>query len=390
MKISKLVKEIPPSGIRVFFDLVLGMKDVISLGVGEPDFVTPWNIREKAIFSLEEGYTSYTSNKGMVELRREISRYLEHKYGLDYDPEEEILITVGVSEGYDLAIRAITDRGDKILVQEPTYVSYAPVATLCGAKVIRIKTEPRDGFKITPRDIGNGCDKKTRAIVLNYPNNPTGNSYSRSELKGIAGAVARKNLTMISDEIYCDLTYDFKHIPFPTLPGMKKRTIYLNGFSKAFAMTGWRIGYACGPREVIAAMTKIHQYTMMCVPIMSQMAAIEALKNGDRSVEEMKREYRRRREFVIARLNEIGLPCHRPEGAFYAFPSIKKFGLSSLEFSSRLLKQEKVAVVPGTAFGDSGEGYIRISYATGFDRLKEAMERIDRFLKTIEHRLDIA
>ncbi|MFA6320528.1 MAG: aminotransferase class I/II-fold pyridoxal phosphate-dependent enzyme [Candidatus Omnitrophota bacterium] len=382
MKISKLVQQIPPSGIRVFFDLVLGMKDVISLGVGEPDFVTPWNIREKAIFSLEEGYTSYTSNKGMVELRREISRYLENRYNLDYDPEEEILVTVGVSEGFDLAIRAITDRGDKILIQEPAYVSYGPVTTICGGRPVPIKTSPLNGFKITPRDIVKAYDKKTKAIVLSYPNNPTGNSYSKKELRAIAGVVAKKDLIMVADEIYCDLTYDFEHTPFPTLPGMKARTIYLNGFSKAFAMTGWRIGYACGPKDIIAAMTKIHQYTMMCVPISSQMAAIEALKNSERSVAEMKREYRRRREFVITRLNEMGLPCHKPEGAFYAFPSIKETGLSSLEFSSRLLKQEKVAVVPGTAFGPSGEGYVRISYATGFDKLKEAMLRTERFLKS--------
>jgi len=357
------------------------MKDVISLGVGEPDFITPWNIREKAIYSLEEGYTSYTSNKGMIELRREISRYLGNKYGLDYDPEEEILVTVGVSEGFDLAIRAITDKGDKILIQEPTYVSYGPVTTICGGRPVPIRTGPQNGFKITPRDITKACDRKTRAIVLNYPNNPTGNSYSRRELKGIANVIARKNLIMVSDEIYCDLTYDFAHTPFAALPGMKKRTIYLNGFSKAFAMTGWRIGYACGPKDIISAMTKIHQYTMMCVPIMSQMAAIEALRNGDKAVQEMKREYKRRREFVIARLNEIGLACHRPEGAFYAFPSIKKSGFSSLEFASRLLEQEKVAVVPGTAFGDSGEGYVRISYATNFDKLKEALVRMERFLK---------
>ncbi len=379
IKISRLVQQIPPSGIRVFFELVLGMKDVISLGVGEPDFVTPWNIRERAIYSLEEGYTSYTSNKGMIELRREISRYLKRKYSLDYDPEEEILVTVGVSEGFDLAIRAITDKGDKILIQDPTYVSYGPVATICGGLPVSIKTEFHNGFKITPSDIAKACGKRARAIVLNYPNNPTGTSYSGKELKAIANVVARKNIIMISDEIYCDLTYDFEHTPFAALPGMKKRTIYLNGFSKAFAMTGWRIGYACGPKEIIAAMTKVHQYTMMCVPITSQMAAIEALKNGERSVQDMKREYRRRREFVISRLNEMGLSCHKPEGAFYAFPSIKKSGLSSLEFSSRLLKCEKVAVVPGTAFGASGEGYVRISYAAGFDKLKEAMDRIERF-----------
>ena len=359
------------------------MKDVISLGVGEPDFVTPWSIREKAIYSLEEGYTSYTSNKGMVELRREISKYLKRKHRLDYDPDDEILVTVGVSEGFDLAIRAITDKGDKILMQDPTYVSYGPVATICGGKSVCMKTEPQDGFKITSSDIAKSCDKKTKAIVLNYPNNPTGTSYSKKELKAIAGIIVRKDLIMISDEIYCDLTYDFEHTPFATLPGMKERTIYLNGFSKAFAMTGWRIGYACGPKDVIAAMTKIHQYTMMCVPIISQMAAIEALKNGERSVQEMKREYRRRREFVISRLNDMGLQCHKPEGAFYAFPSIKKFGLSSLEFSSRLLKDEKVAVVPGTAFGMAGEGYVRISYATGFDKLKEALDRMERFLRGI-------
>ncbi|MDD3905806.1 MAG: aminotransferase class I/II-fold pyridoxal phosphate-dependent enzyme [Candidatus Omnitrophica bacterium] len=383
MKISKLVEQIPPSGIRVFFELVLGMKDVISLGVGEPDFVTPWNIRERAIYSLEEGYTSYTSNKGMVELRREISRYLKRKHGLDYDPEEEILVTVGVSEGFDLAVRAITDRGDKILIQEPAYVSYGPVSTICGGKPVPIKTFPEDDFKVTSRQILKSCDRKTKAMVLSYPNNPTGNSYSKKELKAIAGAVVRKNLIVISDEIYCDLTYDFEHTAFATLPGMRARTIYLNGFSKAFAMTGWRIGYACGPKEIIAAMTKIHQYTMMCVPITSQMAAMEALRNGEKSVQEMKREYRRRREFVIARLNEMGLSCHKPEGAFYAFPSIKKFGLSSLEFSSRLLKEEKVAVVPGTAFGSCGEGYVRISYATGFDKLKEAMNRMERFLQNV-------
>lgn len=384
MKISKLVQQIPPSGIRVFFELVLGMKDVISLGVGEPDFVTPWNIREKAIYSLEEGYTSYTSNKGMIELRREISKYLKHKYGLDYDPEDEILVTVGVSEGFDLAIRAITDKGDEILTQDPTYVSYGPVTTICGGRSVPIKTDPGDGFKITPSGIAKACGKKTKAIVLNYPNNPTGTSYSGKELKAIAAMVAKKDLIMISDEIYCDLTYDFEHTPFASLPGMKGRTIYLNGFSKAFAMTGWRIGYACGPEEIIAAITKIHQYTMMCVPIASQMAAIEALRNGEKSVQEMKREYRRRREFVIARLNEMGLQCHKPEGAFYAFPSVKKFGLPSLEFSSRLLKEEKVAVVPGTAFGASGEGYVRISYATGFDKLKEALARMERFLDKLD------
>lgn len=384
MKTAKVVDQIPPSGIRVFFDLVLGMKDVISLGVGEPDFVTPWNVRERAIYALEEGYTSYTSNKGLMDLRREVSKFLKHKYGLDYDPEEEILITVGVSEAFDLSLRAIIDRDDKILVPEPAYVSYAPITTLCGGRPVSINTSPDGNFKITPKDITKLCDDKTKAMILNYPNNPTGASYSRKELKAISEVIRKRDLIMISDEIYCDLTYDFEHTPFATLPGMKERTIYLNGFSKSYAMTGWRIGYACGPANLIAAMTKIHQYTMLCASIISQMAALEALKYGERSVQEMKREYKRRREFVISRLNEIGLSCHRPEGAFYAFPSIKKTGLSSLEFSKKLLEREKVAVVPGTAFGSLGEGYLRISYASSMDRLKEALSRIERFMKTLK------
>ena len=373
----------PPSGIRAFFDLVLGMKEVVSLGVGEPDFVTPWNIREAGIYSLEQGYTSYTSNKGLMELRRDISRYLETRYGLSYDPEEEILITVGVSEGVDLAFRALIEPGDKILIPEPYYVSYNALPELCGGRTVLIKTDPKSGFKITPSDIRRSCDKRTKAILLNYPNNPTGASYSKKQLKEIAKEVEKQGLVMLSDEIYGDLTYDYDHVPFATLPGMKERTLYFNGFSKTFAMTGWRIGYVCGPAKLIAAMTKIHQYTIMCVPITSQMAAREALKSGDRSVQEMKREYRRRREFVVSRLNEIGLPCHNPEGAFYAFPSIKDHGLSSMDFCGKLLKQEKTAVVPGTAFGGLGEGYVRMSYASSFDNLKEAMIRIERFLKKV-------
>ena len=384
MKTAKVIDRIPPSGIRVFFDLVLGMKDVISLGVGEPDFTTPWNIRERAIFALEEGFTSYTSNKGLMDLRREVSKFLKHRHGLDYDPEEEILITVGVSEAFDLSLRAVIDRDDRILVPEPAYVSYAPITTLCGGRPVSINTSPDGNFKITPRDITKLCDGKTKAMILNYPNNPTGASYSRKELKAISEVISKRDLIMISDEIYCDLTYDFEHTPFATLPGMKERTIYLNGFSKSYAMTGWRIGYACGPRNLIAAMTKIHQYTMLCASIISQMAALEALKAGEMSVREMKREYKRRREFVVLRLNEIGLSCHRPEGAFYAFPSIKNTGLSSMEFSRKLLEKEKVAVVPGTAFGSLGEGYLRISYASNMDRLKEALLRIERFVKTLK------
>lgn len=382
MRISKVSQQIPPSGIRVFFDLVLGMKDVISLGVGEPDFVTPWNVRERAIDSIEEGYTSYTSNKGLAQLRLAVSRHIKKQYGLDYDPDDEILITVGVSEGSDLSFRAIINPGDKVLVPEPYYVSYGPMTSLCGGKPVFIKTDPARGFKITPKDIIKHCDNRTKAIILNYPNNPTGASYSRTELKKLSEAIIKRNLILISDEIYCDLTYDSSHVSMAGLPKMKERTVYLNGFSKAFAMTGWRIGYACGPKDIISAMTKIHQYTMMCVPIMSQFAALEALKNGERSVQEMKREYKRRREFVVSRLNEIGLECHKPEGAFYAFPSIKVSGLSSMDFSKELLAKEKVAVVPGTAFGESGEGYIRISYASSMDNLKEALSRIERFLKS--------
>jgi len=382
IKISSPVEKIPPSGIRVFFDLVIGMKDVISLGVGEPDFVTPWNIREAGIYALEQGYTSYTSNKGMLELRQDISRYLKHKYGLDYDHEEEMLVTVGVSEAVDLALRTIVDRGDKVLIPEPYYVSYGPNVTLCGGKPVFIKTHPENGFKITARDIDKHCDKKTKAIVLNYPNNPTGASYKKNELRQIAKSVLKHNLIMIADEIYCDLTYDFDHTPFPSLPQMKDRTVYLNGFSKAFAMTGWRIGYACAPKNIIYSMMKIHQYTMMCVPIVSQMAAREALKNGERSVQAMKREYKRRREFVISELNDMGLSCHKPEGAFYAFPSIKSTHLKSMEFAKRFLETERVAVIPGTAFGR--EGYLRISYASSMENLKEAFSRMRRFLSKIK------
>lgn len=378
MKPSKVAQEIPPSGIRVFFDLVLGMKDVISLGVGEPDFVTPWNIRERAIYSLEEGYTSYTSNKGILELRSDICRHLKQKHGILYDPEDEILITVGVSEGFDLALRAIINPGDKVLIPEPHYVSYGPIVTLCGGRPVYIRTDSGNGFKITAKDISKYCDKKTKAIVLNYPNNPTGASYSRKELKDIAKAVVKHNLVVLSDEIYCELTYDFDHIAFPSIPHMRERTIYLNGFSKAYAMTGWRIGYVCAPKDIIYAMTKIHQYTMMCVPITSQIAAREAIKNSERSVQEMKREYRRRREFIISGLNEMGLTCHKPEGAFYAFPSLEKTRFNSMDFARKLLKEEKVAVVPGTAFGR--EGHIRISYASGFDNIREALTRMKRFL----------
>lgn len=378
--ISKKVKEMQPSGIRAFFDLVLGMKDVISLGVGEPDFVTPWQIRESGIYSLEQGFTSYTSNKGLYKLRLGISRYLKNNHKLEYCPDEEILITVGVSEAVDLVLRAILNPGDKVLIPTPCYVSYAPMTELAGGSPVCIDTT-KDGFKLTPKLLNKYIDRKPKAIILNYPVNPTGISYSKKELIEINKILLKNNILSITDEVYGDLTYDFQHTPFATLPGARSNTVYLDGFSKSYAMTGWRIGYACGPKDIIAAMTKIHQYTIMCVPITSQMAACEALVTGRRSVEQMKREYKRRREFVLDRLNNLGLECIKPTGAFYVFPSIRKSGLDALEFAQRLLKEEKVAVVPGTAFGAGLNDYVRMSYASSLDSLKEAFIRIERFLK---------
>jgi len=383
VKISKVVENLQPSGIRAFFDLVLGMKDVISLGVGEPDFVTPWPIREAGIYSLEQGLTSYTSNKGLYKLRLSISRYLKNKYGLEYSPDEEILITVGVSEAKDLCLRTIINPKDKILIPSPSYVSYGPLTELAGGVPVYIDTK-NDNFKLTPKNLSRHIDKNVKGIIFNYPSNPTGISYNKKELEEINRILNKHNIICISDEIYGDLTYDFEHTAFPTLKGAKERTVYLNGFSKSYAMTGWRVGFACGPKDIIAGMTKIHQYTIMCVSITSQMAACEALEPSSKKlIDEMKREYKRRREFVIDGLNGIGLSCHKPQGAFYAFPSIKKTGLSSLDFAEKLLKEEKVAVVPGTAFGKGLNDYIRISYASSFDNLKEALNRMGSFLKRL-------
>ncbi|MCK5581266.1 MAG: aminotransferase class I/II-fold pyridoxal phosphate-dependent enzyme [Candidatus Omnitrophica bacterium] len=381
MRISKTVQQLAPSGIRAFFDLVLGMKDVISLGVGEPDFVTPWHIREKAISSLEEGFTSYTSNKGMPELRKQIAHFLKHRYGMSYDFDEEILITVGVSEGLDLAMRAILNPGDKVLVPEPVYVSYGPTVELAGGKVVPLKTDVCSGFKLTAQQIDKACTKGVKALMLNYPCNPTGASYSRKELQAIARVIKKRNLLVVSDEVYDELTYDFEHTPLSSLPGMKDHVIYLNGFSKAYAMTGFRIGWVCGPSDVVAAMTKIHQYTILCASITGQLAAQEALKNGFKAVHKMKNEYQRRRRFIVEALNEIGLECHMPQGAFYVFPSIKKTGEKSLDFAQNLLKKKKVALVPGVAFGSSCEGYVRISYASSYENLKEAVARIEAYLQ---------
>ncbi|MDD5730406.1 MAG: aminotransferase class I/II-fold pyridoxal phosphate-dependent enzyme [Candidatus Omnitrophica bacterium] len=378
--ISKTVEDMQPSGIRAFFDLVLGMKDVISLGVGEPDFVTPWPVREAGIYSLEQGFTSYTSNKGLYKLRLSIARHLKHKCGLEYSPEDEILVTVGVSEGLDLCFRSIINPGDKIIIPQPSYVSYGPVTELAGGVPVYIDTA-KYGFKLTPAVLEKHIDNKTKALMFNYPTNPTGVSYTRKELSEINRVLLKHKVICESDEVYGDLTYDFEHTCFAGLPGAFNNTVYLDGFSKSFAMTGWRVGFACGPKEIIAAMTKVHQYTIMCVSITSQMAACEALVSGKRSVEEMKREYNRRREYVFEELNRLGLKCTKPQGAFYFFASIRDTGLDSISFCQKLLKQEKVAVVPGTAFGKNGEGYIRISYASSMDNLKEALKRIERFLK---------
>ncbi len=380
--ISKKLESIPPSGIREFFDLVLGMDDIISLGIGEPDFVTPWNISEAAIYALEKGYTSYTSNQGMESLRIDISNYLEKKHSLSYNYEDEILITVGTSEGYDLALRAIINPGDEVLVPEPSYVSYFQIAKLIGAKPKYIDTTDSN-FKITPKLLKEAITKKTKVLVLNYPANPTGVSYRRSELIELSKIVKKHNIIVLSDEIYGDLTYDFKHTPFSTLPGMKERTIYINGFSKAYAMTGWRIGYACGPSKIVKAMTKIHQYTILCAPIISQMAASEALLKGENALNEMKREYLRRRNYVIKRLNELGFGFPYPDGAFYIYASLKDKGFNGKKFSYELLKKKKVAVVPGVAFGRAGnnKNYIRICYTAEFSKLKEALDKIEQFIK---------
>jgi len=344
---------------------------------------TPWHIRESAIFSLEEGYTSYTSNKGLVKLRTYLTRDMKKRFGLNYDMEEEILITVGVSEAVDLALRALLQPGEEVLIPSPNYVSYAPVTQMAGGVPVLIPLKASNGFKLTPKVLEQYITPDTKALLLNYPCNPTGASYTKKELLSLNKVVARHDLLVISDEVYDELTYDYDHTPFATLPGAKARTVYLNGFSKSWAMTGWRVGYACGPREAIAAMTKIHQYTIMCVPITSQMAACEAVVGPRAPIEEMTREYARRRIFVIDHLNKMGLRCRRPEGTFYAFASVKKTGLSSVDFCSRLLKDQQVAVVPGTAFGPQGEGYVRMSFASSMEKLKEAMNRIEAFVRKI-------
>ncbi len=384
--ISQRVNQVSPSGIRRFFDLLASMEGIISLGVGEPDFATPWHVREAAIYSVEKGYTMYTSNLGMPELRDELSLYLKANYNLDYDPDSELLITVGVSEALDLAMRAILNPGDEVIMPDPCYVSYNPCVILAGGTPIMVPTNEESNFEISAADIEARVNNKTKAIAFGYPANPTGAVMPREKLRQIAEVARRHKLLVVSDEIYAKLVYGVEHTCFATLPGMKENTILLGGFSKAHAMTGWRIGYAAANKEIIAAMTKIHQYTIMCAPTMGQVAAIEALKSGEASVAEMVTDYNRRRLVMVKGLNDIGLPCFEPKGAFYAFPSIKSTGMTSEEFAERLLIEEKVAVVPGAAFGECGEGYVRCCYAIALADIEEALTRIRRFVN--KHRRD--
>jgi aminotransferase len=385
MKVSDRARSVPPSGIRKFFELVLGVEDVISLGVGEPDFITPWHVREAAMYALEKGYTMYTSNYGLLELREEIAGAVKRDYSIEYEPKSEILITVGVSEGFDLAVRAVVNPGDEVIIPEPCYVAYKPCTIFAGGIPKVIATGVENEFKVTPEHVEKKINKRTKALVLNYPNNPTGATMSKRELERIADVVNEHDLIAISDEVYGKLTYDGRHTSFASLNGMQERTILLNGFSKAYAMTGWRVGYACGSGDVIEAMMKIHQYSMLCAPVASQFAAIEALRNGEKEMLAMVKQYNQRRRLVVKRLNEIGLTCFEPRGAFYTFPSIKKTGLSSEKFAERLLKEEKVAVVPGNVFGESGEGFVRCSYAASLEDLNEALNRMERFIKRVSN-----
>jgi aminotransferase len=377
---SQRVKAIKPSGIRKFFDLLAGMEGAISLGVGEPDFATPWHIREAAMYALEHGRTMYTSNAGTPELRQEIARYLNNTHGLEYNPVGEIVVTVGVSEALDLAARAILDPGDEVILPDPCYVSYPSCVTLAGGVPVPVPTYEDQSFELNPNDVARHITPRTKAILLGYPANPTGAVMPADKLAEIAVLAERHNLTVISDEIYNRLTYGVTVPSFASLPGMKERTVLLNGVSKCYSMTGWRIGYAAGPREIIAGMTKIHQYTMLCASSMGQAAAVEALKNGEGDILAMVEDYNRRRQVMVSGFNSLGLSCFEPRGAFYAFPSVKSTGLTSDEFAERLLKEEKVAVVPGTAFGEQGEGYLRCCYATSLPQIEEALERIKRFL----------
>jgi aminotransferase len=382
--VAKTIRDLPYSGIRKFFDIASEMKDIVSLGVGEPDFVTPWNVREEAIFSLEKRRTMYTSNAGMPELRSEISRYMSVQYGLTYNPNTQILVTVGASEGIDVALRAIINPGDEVLVVEPCFVSYKPCVLMAGGVPVSIPTSAGNDFRVTAGDIEAKITNKTKAILICYPNNPTGAILEHKDLEGIAALLRKHQIVVISDEIYAELTYgDVTHTSIASLPDMYEKTIVLSGFSKTYAMTGWRLGYACGHADIIAAMTKIHQYIIMCASTMAQYGGIEALRNGKSSVLAMRKEYDARRRYMLGELRQMGIDCFEARGAFYLFPSIKRFGISSDEFCNRLLNEQRLAVVPGTAFGECGEGYIRCSYAYSIDSIKGALSRLYDFIKSL-------
>jgi aminotransferase len=379
--IARHVVDLPKSGIRDFFEIVAKMSDVISLGIGEPDFDTPWHIREAAIYALERGKTHYTSNLGLIELRRAISAYVAKHYQLAYRPESDVIVTVGVSEAIDLALRALVNPGDKVLYHEPCYVSYHPSVTLAHGQAIAVTTRAEDGFALNAEDLARAWQPGCKVLMMNLPCNPTGGTCDRARLEKIARFAVEKDLIVLSDEIYSELVYEGGHTSIATFPGLRERTLFLHGFSKAFAMTGFRIGYACGPAELIEAMMKVHQYSMLCAPILAQEAAVEALLRGEDDVERMREQYQRRRDLIVRRLNGAGLACHLPRGAFYAFPSVAATGLSERDFAYGLLEAEKVAVVPGAAFGPSGKGFVRASFATGYAPLTEACDRIERFVQ---------
>ncbi len=382
--LSKTITTIQPSGIRKFFDIVTEMKDAISLGVGEPDFDTPWRVRDEAIYSLEQGRTFYTSNSGLKELKEEIAIYLNRKYDLYYNPSNEIIVTVGGSEAIDLALRAMLDPGDEVLIPQPSYVSYDPCTVLTGGVPVPIPLKEENEFRLTAKELEDAITDKTKILVLPFPNNPTGAIMERKDLEALVDVIVKHDLFVLTDEIYSELSYgENAHVSIASFEGMKERTIYINGFSKAFAMTGWRLGYACGPENIISQMLKIHQYAIMCAPTTSQYAAVEALRNCDEEVAAMKEEYDGRRRYLVRRLREMGLKCFEPYGAFYIFPSIQEFGMTSEEFATRFLHEQKVAVVPGSAFGESGEGFIRISYAYSLEQLKEALDRMEKFINSL-------
>lgn len=381
--LSDVIVNVKPSGIRKFFDLVSEMKDAISLGVGEPDFDTPWHVRDEGIYSLEKGRTFYTSNAGLKELKDEISAYLKRRIQVEYDPAKEILVTVGGSEGIDIAMRAMLNPGDEVLIPQPSYVSYEPCAVLAGGTPVIIELKEENELRLTAQELLDAVTEKTKLLVLPFPNNPTGAIMEREDLEAIANVIIEKDIFVLSDEIYSELSYKGDHVSITSLPGMRERTILINGFSKAYAMTGWRLGYACGPKKIIEQMFKIHQFAIMCAPTTSQYAAVEAMKNGDEDVARMREAYDQRRRYLMHAFKEMGLQCFEPYGAFYVFPCIKEFGMTSDAFANRFLEEEKVAVVPGTAFGDCGEGFLRISYAYSLENLKIALERLQRFIERL-------